>query len=212
MQRSQVSLVSSRLRLAAAIAVLLTVAGGASACTPSIGDQCVLSTDCSTRGDRLCDTSQPSGYCTQFNCSNNSCPDKAACVLFNAAIQGCGFDDRAGQYGSRAARAFCVGACTSTTDCRSGYLCADPRSAPWNGHVLDDNKDKKTCLVIPADYDPDAGSAVISSQVPAPVCSPVGPKVPPIDASAPHLDDASVPPPVDAGAPDADAGDAADGD
>src|SRR4051812_10031586 len=47
-------------------------------CTPSIGDKCVLSTDCSTRGDRLCDTSQPDGYCTQFNCSKNGCPDDSA--------------------------------------------------------------------------------------------------------------------------------------
>ena len=188
-----------------------------SACTPSIGDKCVLSTDCSTRGDRLCDTSQPDGYCTQFNCSKNSCPDNAACVLFNAAIQGCGYDDRSGGYGSRVARAFCVASCGKDSDCRSGYLCADPRNAPFNGLVQDDVQDKRTCMVIPADYDPDAGlptSPTPASFVPAPVCSTVGPKVPAIDASAPRLaDDASVgtPDAGDAGVADAaDAGDAAD--
>src|SRR4051812_38010306 len=70
------------------------VIGMLAGCTPSIGDKCVLSTDCSTRGDRLCDTSQPDGYCTQFNCSKNGCPDDSACVLFNANVPGCGYDDR----------------------------------------------------------------------------------------------------------------------
>jgi hypothetical protein len=196
---------SPRLRLAAFALVAL------SACTPEIGDKCVLSTDCSTRGDRLCDTSQPDGYCTQFNCSKNSCPDNAACVLFNAAIPGCGFDDRAGGYGSRVARAFCVSSCGTDGDCRAGYLCADPRTPPWNGLVQDDVQDKRTCLVIPAGYTADGGVPVIASKAPAPVCSSVGPKVDPIDASAPVIssNDASVTP-VDAGAPDADAGDAAD--
>ena len=198
---------SSRLRSLAVALVAL------SACTPEIGDKCVLSTDCSTRGDRLCDTSQPDGYCTQFNCSKNSCPNNAACVLFNAAIPGCGYDDRSGGYGSRVARAFCVASCGQDSDCRSGYMCGDPRGAPWNGFVQDDVQDKRTCLVLPADYTPDGGaSAPISSQAPPLVCSVVGPKVPAIDASPPHIVDASVTP-VDAGVSDAgDAGDAADGD
>jgi hypothetical protein len=212
---------SSRLRSLASALVhaALTLSGCAftafmlSGCTPTIGDKCVLSTDCSTRGDRLCDTSQPDGYCTQFNCSKNSCPDNAACILFNAAIQGCGYDDRSGGYGSRVARAFCVASCGKDSDCRAGYVCADPRSAPWNGFVQDDVQDKRTCLVIPPGY-PDGGAdAAITSHEPPPVCSAVGPKVPPIDASPPHIaDDASVTP-VDAGVSDAgDAGDAADGD
>jgi hypothetical protein len=191
---------------------LVLVAG----CTPEIGDKCVLSTDCSTRGDRLCDTSQPDGYCTQFNCMKNSCPDEAACVLFNASIQGCGYDDRSGGYGSRVARPFCIASCGQNSDCRSGYICADPRTAPWSGFVQDDVQDKRVCLVIPSDYNPDGGTPVISSQPPALVCGPVGPKVPPIDASPGHVadPDASVTTPVDASVPDAadagDAGDAAD--
>src|SRR4051794_40702327 len=66
-------------RLRALVALALGSAAFAvlAACTPSIGDKCVLSTDCSTRGDRLCDTAQPDGYCTQFNCAKNSCPDEA---------------------------------------------------------------------------------------------------------------------------------------
>jgi hypothetical protein len=203
---------STRLRLAFLAASLATLAG----CTPEIGDKCILSTDCSTRGDRLCDTSQPDGYCTQFNCSKNSCPDDAACVLFNASINGCGYDDRSGPYGSRVARAFCVKSCGRDSDCRSGYICVDPRKAPFNGAVQDDVQDRRTCMVIPADYDVDAGFSPAPPPEPR-VCGPVGTPVPPIDASAPHLaEDASVvvPPDAgDAGVSDAgDAGDAADGD
>src|SRR3954454_25134750 len=111
---------SSRLLFVALPVVAVVVLA---ACTPEIGDKCVLSTDCSTRGDRLCDTSQPDGYCTQFNCSKNSCPDNAACVLFNAAIQGCNYDDRSGGYVSRVARPFCLASCGTDGDCRSGYIC-----------------------------------------------------------------------------------------
>ena len=206
------SRLSIRLRLA--LVALLAL----SACTPTIGDKCFLSTDCSTRGDRLCDTSQPDGYCTQFNCAKNSCPDEAACVLFNAGVQGCGYDDRSGGYGSRVARAFCVASCNRDSDCRAGYICADPRNAPYNGLIQDDVQNKRTCMVIPADYDPDAGLASMPQATgsTAPVCSSVGPKVPPIDASPPKLaDDASVvvkPDAGDAGTDAADAADAADGD
>ena len=203
---------SSRLRLLAFALVAL------SACTPTIGDKCVLSTDCSTRGDRLCDTSQPDGYCTQFNCSKNSCPDNAACILFNAGIPGCGYDDRSGGYGSRVARAFCVASCGQDSDCRPGYLCGDPKSAPWGGLVQDDNQDRRSCLVIPLDYNPDGGTDAATS--PAKdggtplVCGAVGPKVPPIVATPAKItEDAGVAPaPVDSGVSDAgDAGDAADG-
>src|SRR5688500_7601422 len=112
------------------------------ACSPEIGDKCILSTDCAIRSDRVCDTSQPNGYCTT-NCKGNSCPDKAACVLYNTALQGCGFDDRAGPFGSRVARSFCSARCFSNADCRTeeGYVCADPKTYPWNAFILDDVQD-----------------------------------------------------------------------
>jgi hypothetical protein len=199
----------SRLALVA-VALLGTLSG----CTPSIGDKCVLSTDCSTRGDRLCDTSQPDGYCTQFNCPKNGCPDDAACVLFNANVPGCGYDDRAGGYGSRIARSFCVAKCSSNSDCRSGYVCAFPYAAPWNGLVLDDDQSRMTCVAAPLFSDPDGGDsgAIMSPGAPAPVCSAVAPDVGTIDASAPKIVEAgtSLPLTLDAGV-DAGAGDAGDG-
>lgn len=176
------------------------------ACTPEIGDKCVLSTDCSVRSDRLCDTSQPNGYCTQ-NCQGNGCPDKAACVLFNTSLPGCGFDDRAGPAGSRVARSFCSARCYSNADCRTdeGYVCANPRSYPWNAIILDDVQDQMTCLVYPSEG-LDGGVDAATSR--APVCGPTAPEVPAIDAGKAR--------PADAAA-DADAGvdsgiaDAADG-
>lgn len=196
--------------------VVAAMLGALAGCTPSIGDQCVLSTDCSTQGDRLCDTSQPDGYCTEFNCAADSCPDQAACVLFNANIPGCGFDDRSGAYGSRVARAFCVANCKSDGDCRGGYVCRSPRAAPWNGIILDANQLNLGCLVPPfAGLDADAGAdaAIMSPGAPPPVCSAVGPDVQTIDASAPRAPEAGTLPPLvgpDAG-PDAGALDGGDG-
>ncbi len=200
---------SSRSAAAALSALAIALLGG---CTPQIGDKCVLSTDCSTRGDRLCDTSQKNGYCTQFNCSKNSCPNAAACILFESAIPGCGYDDRSGAYGSRAARSFCVASCTSDSDCRTGegYVCADPKALPWNGLVLDDDQGKRTCMVARSAIDTadTAADTVLASTNPPPVCGTVGPDVKPIDASAPRS-------PTDASGSDAGgraAGDAGTGD
>jgi hypothetical protein len=173
----------------------LALAGAALvvACTPKIGDKCQISTDCSVRGDRLCDISQPNGYCTQVNCQGGSCPlDESSCVLFESAVPGCTYDDRAGPLGSRVARSFCMANCTSNGDCRSGYVCGDPRSAPWNATILDNDQTKRTCLPIPLD-EPDAAvpdGGLVDGE--APVCGVVGPLVTPIDAGAAQVHDASV--------------------
>lgn len=175
-------------------------------CTPEIGDKCRISTDCSVRGDRLCDTSQPGGYCTLLNCGGNGCPDEASCVLFNAAIPGCAFSDRSGPAGSRMARSFCMAECESDGDCRSGYACADPRTPPWNAVILDDDQGKRSCLPLALEEGHDAGLAATHQPT---VCEPVAPPVPGIDAGAPHVYDAGVAPgPLfpdagDAGEPDA---------
>jgi hypothetical protein len=200
-----------RVPLLASTLLAFAAAAGVSGCRPEIGDKCIISTDCSTRGDRLCDTSQPSGYCTQFNCKKDSCPDEAACVLFNAAVPGCGYDDRAGPYGSRVARSFCVASCETNEDCRSGYVCADPREAPFDGRVLDTNQNRRTCLVAASELEIDAGPPV--SRPPAPICGTTKPDVGAIDASAPRVGvDAGTEPPLvpEAGPGDLDAGDAGD--
>src|SRR5262245_28782560 len=103
-----------------AAVVVLTI--GAWGCTPGIGDSCKLSTDCSALGDRLCDTSQPDGYCTVFNCDPGGCPSEASCVEFHPTSE-------------RFSRRFCVRHCDSPSDCRAGYVCIDP--AARDGRVID---------------------------------------------------------------------------
>jgi hypothetical protein len=159
------------------------VVGG---CTPSIGSSCELSTDCSSQGDRVCDTAEPNGYCTVQNCKPNECPDEAACVEFNASVPGCPYSDRDP---SRLSVSFCMAQCHSDGDCRSDtdstgrrlYTCADPRLTPWHALILDDDQTQKTCLPTP---DPgvvigsDAGTATFDDAV----CQIVSPVL--LDASA----------------------------
>lgn len=208
-------------RFTAAWIAAAAIASVAIACTPEIGDKCIVSTDCSVRGDRLCDNSQPGGYCTQLNCRAGSCADEGSCVLFGSALPGCGFDDRAGPFGSRVGRSFCMAQCESDSDCREGYTCVDPRTAPWNAVILDDNQIKRSCLPRPTS---DAGLALVGDSGVAPdasivvtdastnaslVCGP-NPPAPAIDASAPSISDAGArPPPLfprDAGDGGSDAG------
>lgn len=178
-----------RIRLALfGLALGLGAVIASEACTPEIGDKCIVSTDCSVQGDRLCDTSQPDGYCTQLNCRGNDCFDEAACVLFNSAIPGCNYDDRAGGYGSRIARSFCMAQCENNGDCRGDYVCADPRTAPWNAVILDDNQTKKGCLPKPLPFDAGADGGVLFSAE-SPVCQSAAPvdAAVPIDAAPPSV-------------------------
>jgi hypothetical protein len=182
-----------------AVAAVVTFALGLAAiavspsCTPKIGDKCIVSTDCSVQGDRLCDTSQPGGYCTQLNCRGNDCFDEAACVLFNSAVPGCLYDDRSGGYGSRVARSFCMAQCETNGDCRGDYVCADPRTAPWSAVILDDNQGKKGCLpkplvLVDAGAEGGADSGVLFSAESA-ICQSAAPIEAgvPIDAAAANV-------------------------
>ncbi|MEZ4439114.1 MAG: hypothetical protein R3B72_08495 [Polyangiaceae bacterium] len=120
-------------------------------CQPKIGDPCGTATDCSTLNDRLCDTSQPDGYCTEFNCEPDECDDEATCVAFQAELdQACKTVDD-GSYG-RFGRTFCMRKCGGEGDCRPGYECVAPieRAA----RVVDTETDadtpqeQKICLAI----------------------------------------------------------------
>lgn len=114
------SLIAGRWSLAAACALGALGVG----CTPSIGDPCVTSLDCSQLGDRLCDGSQPEGYCTIFNCEPDKCPDDTLCLSFGHTT-----DPVCTQYDPRWARlerTFCMAPCTTDDDCRPSYACIDP--------------------------------------------------------------------------------------
>lgn len=66
------------MRFCCFVAALALVAG----CGKRIGDQCKSNVDCSLAGDRFCDVSAPSGYCTVEGCDSNTCPDEGTCVRF----------------------------------------------------------------------------------------------------------------------------------
>jgi hypothetical protein len=181
---------SSALRLAALLAVL----GG---CQPSIGDHCTQSTDCSPTGDRLCDTSQPNGACTIFNCLPNACPLEAACVETNPNVFGCPYDDRHAP--SRLSRQMCLKKCTQDSDCRQGEGYACIAAKQYGLLVLDTDQTERVCLPATNYSVSDAAQDGL-----APVCSVSGPTNPDFDAAPGYQGDASAD--ADAGA---DAGDAA---
>jgi hypothetical protein len=138
---------------------------GLAGCKPEIGDSCSLSTDCSASGDRLCDTTQPGGYCTIFNCSAGTCPEEAICVAFGTAIStapGC-FDP---QDSARLQRTFCMRKCDSDGDCRSSYDCINMKDPlnPWGAIVVEHGGSGKVCAV-PFNGEP------VPDDVPTGVCT-----------------------------------------
>jgi len=168
----------------AALAAALT------GCTPAVGDSCALSTDCATDGTRICDTSEPGGYCTVLNCTGNSlgsvCPDNALCVLFNPNIPGCPYSAHAP---APTGTAQCRGRCARNSDCRADYVCAIPTSAPWNAKILDTDQAQAVCL--PALVFVDGGKSPVAygysgpPDAEPPVCQAAGPT---FDAGFPPAD------------------------
>lgn len=124
------------------------VALGAVACGHKIGDDCNTSVDCSQGGERLCDVTQPGGYCTIFNCEPNSCPSEAACIVFDAQLSAAA-ECVASNGLSRFARSFCLFKCSSDGDCRDDYVCHDfstLESNDWNGLAVDTDRRGKVCV------------------------------------------------------------------
>jgi hypothetical protein len=139
-------------------------------CAPKIGDHCSISTDCSANGDRLCDTTQPGGYCTVFNCEPNGCPDESVCVAFNEKSCPDPSHGLATAQAVRFQRTFCMATCSSDGDCRGGYTCLDTSLDPAR-RVIDQNPSSlRICTVPPALMSTDAGSP--ADAPPPAVCSP----------------------------------------
>lgn len=128
-------------------ALALTALG----CQPKIGDSCVTSSDCSTAGDRLCDTTQPSGYCTVFNCEPGTCPeDESICVAFGSERSL--LPECASSTDTRLLRTFCMRTCKSDADCRNGYVCADlGGDNAWGAEVVETSLAlRRACLLPPS--------------------------------------------------------------
>ncbi|HEY0464734.1 MAG TPA: hypothetical protein VGC79_11015 [Polyangiaceae bacterium] len=129
-----------------ALAICLTAAALALGCTPKIGDDCTVSTNCSTTGVRLCDVTQPGGYCTIFNCEPGSCPDDAKCVNFGtelSPVPGC----QPSQANSPYKRSFCMASCSTDSDCRDreGYRCRAPDD--FHAVLAEHESGSKVCVI-----------------------------------------------------------------
>lgn len=114
-------------------------------CAPQIGDDCDTSQDCSQGGERLCDVTQPDGYCTVFNCEPGSCPDNSVCVVFavdESSVPECVDPNTL----SRFTRSFCLRTCEGRSDCRSGYDCFDLRQPNDFSAVVVDSGPGRVCM------------------------------------------------------------------
>jgi len=141
--------------LALFVMVPLSLAG----CAAEIGDSCVLSTDCSETGDRICDKTQPNGYCTIVNCEPDTCPGEAACIGFRQAPSTANVCESATEL--RTLRTFCMRKCSNDGDCRSGYECQDLGAEDNEyGALLTDRESSRSRVCIA----PYVGEAAISQE------------------------------------------------
>lgn len=103
-------------------------------CRRQIGDACKNSIECSYDTDRLCDISQPGGYCTVEGCDERTCPDESVCIRFfprqyltKSCSEGCAAEELCLDEGRCAPRLserrYCAASCTGNDDCRGGYEC-----------------------------------------------------------------------------------------
>lgn len=158
------------------------LAGLALGCNPKIGDDCSTSTDCSVNGDRLCDTTQPGGYCTIFNCEPDTCPEEAQCIAFDTELDPACNDQR----WARFERTFCMRRCSDNGDCRSNYVCFDMKSTPnpWGARIADlDPEGTKVCIAPWSGAAPGEGLSE--------VCSPYDGGFPDAPSGTPDQDAAS---------------------
>ena len=63
-----------------AASLLLALVGAG--CGKQIGDSCQVSSDCDPNGVRICDLSEPGGYCTILGCDETTCPSEATCIRY----------------------------------------------------------------------------------------------------------------------------------
>jgi len=154
--------------------VLALVAVG---CGKEIGDECIVSTDCSPNGDRQCDVSSTGGYCTIQGCDFDTCPEEAACIRFftgnfsnvgcdpvtedQGVDNACSLDELCSLVGKcvpeNSEVRFCMRRCSADDDCRDGYECrnltrmkahgGEPVLAP--GQTIDDRAPKFCASALP---------------------------------------------------------------
>jgi hypothetical protein len=108
--------------------VLWGAALASTGCAPKLGDGCKQGIDCDVRNQRICDRTQPGGYCTIPNCKPGDCGDEGVCVRFRP-------DE------PRLSVTYCMAECSSTSDCdRDAYVCRSAESLNTNQSGNTDNE------------------------------------------------------------------------
>ena len=127
-----------------ALCMMLSVSVG---CGRGIGDACESSLRCSAGGTRLCDMTQPGGYCTLAACQPGNCPSDSVCVTFwqNTTEQTASSDR------NRLSTNYCMRKCDDRSDCRDdeGYDCitGDQFGVEGEATVEGGGSDQKFCAV-----------------------------------------------------------------
>jgi hypothetical protein len=129
----------ARMFLWAALSFAVFVA----ACSRQVGDACTTNVECSPLGDRFCDLSSPSGYCTVEGCDSTSCPDNSSCVSFFALQRGSasctyGLVPRSDCRGQDCCEPGSIDCCRlgerclcDTADCKRGYCASETSEHRW---------------------------------------------------------------------------------
>jgi len=108
-------------------------------CGNEIGDACETALDCSSQGSRLCDRTQPHGYCTLRGCEQGTCPEESVCVKFRPEQE-------------RLAVTYCMYGCEEDDDCRNdeGYQCmrASELGGRGEAQILGDQS-QRFCVARP---------------------------------------------------------------
>jgi len=112
-----------------------------SGCSRGIGDSCDTALMCSANATRLCDLTQPSGYCTLANCEDGTCPSESVCVTFWTQT------DRSADE-ERLSVNYCMRKCDERSDCRDneGYDCVSSSTFGTHHEVsIENHPGQKFC-------------------------------------------------------------------
>jgi hypothetical protein len=117
------------------LCALLSVSAG---CGRGIGDACETSLRCSAGGTRLCDMTQPGGYCTLSACQPGNCPSDSVCVTFWQNTSEAGGATTSPGDRNRLSTNYCMRKCDERSDCRDdeGYDCLKPEQFGVDGEAL----------------------------------------------------------------------------
>lgn len=142
----------ARTLIAAALAAAFALTAG---CSHNVGDSCSSNVDCSPLGDRFCDVSAPSGYCTIEGCDvtlvagvpTDSCPTEAVCVRFFAPIAGKSCDPMASPNGCALdERCLCDRTDPNHPErCLAGTATTDG-GAPIIAHCAPESSERRDCM------------------------------------------------------------------